>query len=367
MPRVKLKGLNIRRNKAGTWYVSLRATGKLLLSAKCEREQLDAMMAGPDFLHAYSTAERKRRREYAAGTFGALAERWREGRSFKALKPRTQSDYAKVLLFLDRAYDYSAADIETADVVEMRDLAAELKGDKFSDFVIAVISAVFRDALEAGLMKDNPAKGVRRLYKANKDANRRWTEDEWSKAYAISPAHLRAVLAIARHCGLRGQDIARLTWENYRPDPDMGKVLAFRPQKNGDKVGEIAIGVPAELRSLLDAMKAGDGTVQPASNAPICRNSLGKAYPTENAMRKAWQDFKASDAFKSALPGSSDLTLHGLRVTFASELRESGFTDREVADMLGDMSEGMGKRYSRGAEMRKTSVRVFKRRAGNSQ
>jgi predicted transcriptional regulator len=48
-------------------------------------------------------------------------------------------------------------------------------------------------------------------------------------------------------------------------------------------------------------------------------------------------------------------------VTFASELRESGFSDREVADVLGDLSESMGKHYSRGAEMRKTSVRVFKR------
>ncbi|NGP19151.1 tyrosine-type recombinase/integrase [Devosia aurantiaca] len=161
---------------------------------------------------------------------------------------------------------------------------------------------------------------------------------------------------------MRGQDIARLTWANYRADPDMGKVLAFVPRKNGGKVGEITIGVPAELRSLLDAMKAGDGTVQPAGNAPICRNSRGKAYPTENAMRQVWQQVKLSEAFKAALPDGQDLTLHGLRVTFASELRESGFSDREVADMLGDLSEGMGKRYSRGAEMRKTSLRVHQRR-----
>src|SRR5690606_35114661 len=189
-----------------------------------------------------------------------------------------------------------------------------------------------------------------------------WKHTEWETAYSLAPAHLRPVLAIAKHCGLRGQDIAVLKWENYRLDPGMGKVLAVALRKNGKDVGEITIGVPSELRSLLDAMRAGDGTVQPASNAPICRNSLGKAYPSENAMRKVWQDFKATDAFKAALPDSSDLTLHGLRVTFASELRESGFSDREVTDMLGDLSEGMGKRYSRGAEMRKTSVRVFKQR-----
>lgn len=363
MPRVKLKGLNIRRNKTGKWYVSLRATGKLLLSASGTREELDLLMEGADFLHAYSTAERKRQRQYAAGTFGALAERYRASKGFLSLAERTRDDYAKVLHFLDRCADYSVDMIETADVVEMRDIAAAEKGEKFSDFVIAVMSNVFRDAMETGLMKSNPAKGVRRLYKASNDANRRWSEKEYRAAYSLAPVHLRPVLAIAKHCGLRGQDIAALTWENYRTDPDMGKVLAFVPKKNGKMVGEIAIGVPAALRSLLDAMKAGDGTVQPATNAPICRNSLGKAYPSENAMRQVWQQMKLSDEFKNALPDGADLTLHGLRVTFGSELRESGFSDREVADMLGDMSEGMGKRYSRGAEMRKTSVRVFKKLA----
>ncbi|KKB09368.1 hypothetical protein VE26_05355 [Devosia chinhatensis] len=361
---MKLKGLNIRKNSAGTWYVSLRSTGKLLAKAK-SRDELDAILEGPDFLHAYSTAERKRRKVYSAGTLGALVERYKAGRRWAKLATRTKADYDKVLLYLDPLFEDNAAEYETVDIVEARDSAAADKGDKFSDFVLAVLSAVFSDALEAGLIKANPVLGVARLYKANKDANRRWSADEWEKAFMASPDHLRPVLAIAKHCGLRGQDIARLRWENYRTDPDMGKVLAFIPRKNGDKVGEITIGVPAELRKLLDAMKAGDGVVQPASNAPICRNSLGKAYPSENAMRQVWQQVKLSDAFRKALPNSHDLTLHGLRVTFSSELRESGFTDREVADMLGDLSEGMGKRYSRGAEMRKTSIRVHKKRVQN--
>jgi integrase len=373
---VKLKGLNTRQNKAGVWYVSLRSNGTLLGKAP-DRATLQKLMDTPAFLSAYANAQQKKERSYAAGTFGALVARYQKSQDWLSLAPRTRSDYQGALNFLETAYTYNAAEIELADVVELRDQAAEERNAKFSDFIIAVMSAVFRFGCEAGLMKTNPARGVRRLYKASADANRRWSTEEWQTAYRLAPANLRTVLLIARHCGLRGQDIAALTWDNYRDDPDMGKVLAFVPKKNGNKVGELTIGVPEALRSVLDAMKAGDGVVQPASNAPICRNSLGKKYPTENAMRKAWQDMKASKAFEAAFKSNvltedgddtgvlvaRELTLHGLRVTFSSELREQGFSDREVADMLGDLSEGMGKRYSRGAQMRKTSVRVHQKRA----
>lgn len=365
MPNVKLKGLNIRKNRVGKWYVSLRATGEQLGTAP-DRAALDVLMGTPTFLSAYARAyKRGKKVVHAAGTLGALIEWYRSKPRYTDLAERTKADYLKAEIFLEESLDYAAGSIEKADIVELRDQAAEEHNDKFSDHLLAFMSAVFSEACERGKMKDNPVLGVRRLYKANADTNRRWKDTEWKAASAAAPAHLRSVLGIARHCGLRGQDIAVLTWDNYRDDADMGKVLAFIPRKNGEKVGEITIGVSDALRSLLDAMKAGDGVVKPAANSPICRNSLGKKYPSENAMRKAWQDFKASDAFKAALPGSSDLTLHGLRVTFSSELREQGFSDREVADMLGDLSEGMGKRYSRGAEMRKTSVRVFQRRAKN--
>lgn len=360
---MKLKGLNIRKNKVGKYYISWRATGELL-GIVGEKAAVQPLLDTPDFLAKYArAAKRDRRIVHAEGTLGALIEWYKTTPRYTGLAERTRADYLKAENFLEESLDYVVGSIEKADIVELRDQAAEEHNDKFSDHLLAFMSAAFSEACERGKMKENPVIGVRRLYKANVGANRRWTAPEWKAAYAASPAHLRAVLAIAKHCGLRGQDIAVLTWANYRDDDDMGKVLAFTPRKNGDKVGEITIGVPAGLRSLLDAMKAGDGVVQPASNAPICRNSLGKQYPSENAMRKAWQDFKASLAFKAAVPTGIDLTLHGLRVTFASELREAGFDDRTVADMLGDLSQGMGRRYGRGAEMRKTSVRVFKKLA----
>lgn len=357
---MKLKGLNVRRNSAGKWYVSLRRTGALLGSAP-DRKALDRLMASPAFLEAYTHAtQAKTKRSYAAGTLGALIDWYKTRTRYTRLADRTKADYLKAERFLEPCASYAVAEIVKADIVELRDQAAEEHNPAFAGHLLAFMSAVFSEASEAGKMDANPALGVRRLYKANPEANRCWTAAEWQTVLGIAPASLVPVLAIARWAGLRGQDIAVLTWSSYRDDPEMGKVLAFVPRKNGAKVGEMVIGVRAELRAILDPLARG---VLPS--APICRNSLGKRFPSENAMRQVWQGFKASEAFTAALPDSGDLTLHGLRVTFSSELREAGFSDREIADMLGDLSESMGKRYARGARMRKTSERVH-RAMGNA-
>lgn len=365
MPKVKLSGLNIRRNSTGKWYVSIRATGTALISAfEGTRDDLTRAMSADGFLDAYSIGKKaKKKRVYPDGTFGALIDWYETRTAWTDLAARTKADYIKARDFLDPVFGYIAHEVTGDDVIEMRNRAAETRYAKFSNDVIAYMSAVFREAKDDRRVPTNPALGVKRLYKgASKEANRAWKPHEWEAVMRIVPGHLRAPLAIARWSGLRGQDIAVLQWANYREDADLGKALVFTPHKNGGKVGEITVGVVDQLRAVLDPVHSAG--VLPS--APICRNSLGKRYPSDNAMRKAWQDFKASEAYERALPASADLTLHGLRVTFASELRENGFTDREIADMLGDLSESMGKRYARGARMRKTSVRVQKRMAGGA-
>lgn len=355
---MKLKGLNTRKNSAGIWYTSHRASG-ILLGKADSREALAALMETPEFLQAYVLAKTgKKKITYPDGTFGALVDWYQTRPAWTDLADRTRADYQKALNFIEPAYGYSKNEIELSDVIELRDQAADEHHLKFSDTVIAVMSAVFRTACNAGKMKSNPALGAERLYKADKSANRAWRPEEWETVLRLAPAHLRAPLAIARWAGLRGQDLAVIKWESYRDDPEMGKALVFVPLKNGEAVGEVTVGVLPQLRAVLDAMS--DGVLP---SAPICRNSLGMIYPSPNALRKVWQDFKASKVFMAALPDSSDLTLHGLRVTMASELRDNGFSNRAIADALGDLSESMGQRYSRGAEQRKTSVRVFEKMA----
>ena len=254
MPKVKLSGLNIRQNKTGKWYVSYRKSGTALVSGfDGSREDLARHLESTDFLNAYTVARQaKRKRVYPAHTFGWLID-WYETRdAWKNLAERTKADYRKARDFLEPTFPISYIEITGDDVLEMRDRAAAARYLKFSNDVVAYMSAVFREAKDARKMADNPAHGIKRLYKASESANRAWKQHEWDTVWAIAPAHLRKPLALARWVGMRGQDVAVVLWSAYRDDHDLGRAIAFTPLKNGDKVGEIEIGAVPQLRAVLD-------------------------------------------------------------------------------------------------------------------
>lgn len=146
---------------------------------------------------------------------------------------------------------------------------------------------------------------------------------------------LRQVIGRELLTGMRGLDMPTLMHADIKIIPNLGKAVLFDAEK---KVEFVPVVVIPELDAI---MAEGEKTA-----VTVVTNSLGKPFPTEYAMHKAWQDFKAKNTFKTALPESSDLTLHGLRVTYSSELRDLGFANCEIADAIGDKSESMGGDYS---------------------
>ncbi|MBG6211573.1 hypothetical protein IWQ49_006261 [Labrenzia sp. EL_126] len=356
MATVKLKGLKITRGRNGSFYVYLRATNERLIEGFTgSREDLNLAMSDPDFLHKYSVKLKKkqapRKVKVMRGSLAAMIEKYQQKSRWTDLRPRTQKDYQKALDWLHgviddeniRVVDYQVSELTTGVLAELRDSAAESRYPKFSNTLLAVLSAAFETGKEYDLAEKNPIVGLRRLYKEgqNKDANRRWTKIEYQtvmRLLAEDPTRkgLRKVIGLGRLAGMRGQDMPTLMHTDIKIVPNLGKAILFDAEKNGEFV-------PVVVIPELDAILAeGEKTA-----VTVVTNSLGKPFPTENAMRKAWQDFKAKKTFKTALPESSDLTLHGLRVTYSSELRDLGFANREIADAIGDKSESMGGHYSR--------------------
>lgn len=344
MTKVRLKGLSIYQRR-GKWYVYYRHNGRALIQGfEGTRDDLNKEIEKPAFFAAYAeVADQPKAKGF--GTLGGLIDFYKTKKKWKKLAPRTQADYQKVFDWLEAKGQMKTLvkTIKPKHMVLTRDKAAEDKYLKFSNDALSVLSAAFKTGITydyAGLTV-NPVRDIERLKpdEMSKSANRRWTKQEWDKTWQIVPPHIRPVLALAKHAGMRGQDIAVLRWDNITEASDGVKFLRYKTLKN--KV-DVCLIVGKELQSALD--------MEEKTTLTICKNSLGRPFPSENAMRKAWQDFKASPIFDKSIPTGADLTLHGLRVTFASELKERGFSNQEIARALGDKTERMGGHYSRGAD-----------------
>ncbi|MTH96535.1 tyrosine-type recombinase/integrase [Roseibium sp. RKSG952] len=350
MTKVRLKGLSVYQRR-GKWYAYIRANRKALVKGfEGSRADLDKHLSTPAILKLYGElAEQPKQRGF--GTLGGLFEYYKTKDRWKNLAPRTQADYQKVMDWLsDKGrFKTPVISITPADMAKTRDRAAEDRYPKFSNDALACLSAAFAVGVEYGYagLTVNPVLGIRRAHKNSKSANRRWTVAEWSGVWRIASPHLRPVLALAKWAGMRGQDIAVLRWDNITRIGEHGSFIEYTALKNGE---DCLIAVLPDLDAALQSEKKATLT--------ICKNSRGRPYPSENAMRKAWQDFKASAVFKEAVPTGSDLTLHGLRVTYASELEELGFSDEDKAKAIGDKSASMGKHYGRDAAKVKFALRV---------
>ena len=123
-------------------------------------------------------------------------------------------------------------------------------------------------------------------------------------------------------------------------------MLAFHARKNGER--HFAI-VGAALADYLSGEDHDSGF--------LCINSLGRPWKSENSLQRSSSDYLT----RLARDGISEpgLTLHGLRVTFASAIKRAGGDDRMVADAIGDRSISMGARYTRHVEKEGNIARVF--------
>ena len=106
--------------------------------------------------------------------------------------------------------------------------------------------------------------------------------------------------------------------------------------------------MPATLKSILDQ-------APPSSASTLAVNSRGQSW-TEDGFRTSWRKLRLS--LEAAGKVQSDLTIHGLRHTVATILREEGFDERTIADALGQKSESMARHYSRDADLTRIMTTV---------
>jgi integrase len=350
--RVRLEGLKIARNPRGRYYVYIRATGEpILRNFAGTREDLLHRLAEPDMLGLYNARRPRAARAYPEYTLGWLVA-WfldPERPEFRELSKTTQDEYRDRLGWLELEYDAPLRTITQAALYAVRDKCAADKWPAYADKMMTALSSMFEAAVKRQKIPNNPAKGIERVYKPNRNANREWRPEEWTVVMERARPHLKTAYMIARYAGYRSQSIVRISWTDYQDDPTFGKCFRLTHRKNDEQHW---VPVELELQAYLAALKIR------TPDGPIALRHNGKPWESAEQLQKQSSNFLTALARKGLVgPG---LTEHGLRATFAAaRKREVGANDSQVAAALGDRDTRMGAHYTRHVENEIKVIQAF--------
>lgn len=224
-----------------------------------------------------------------------------------AKAPRTQKDNLKELKQLRSVFgEMHPSEITTMHCQQYLDLRGKSSKTQ-ANHEIALLSHIFRKAMQWGIVDRNPVKGVE---KHKIKARDRYVEDwELDEFLSVATAFIKAWVEFKMITGLRQGDILALPLNSLREDG-----IAVKTSKTGRR--GIIPWVP-ELRKAVDALKAcntkqGLTLVCDRSGKPLNDSAFQNRWGT--CMRKALAETELTERF----------TEHDLRARHATIVDDEG-------------------------------------------
>lgn len=308
---------------------------------------LTATPGTPEFIAQWQAAEAKVAKAPAAkhGSLGLVIDAYRQSNDFATLGRDTRKEYDRYLSLLRRMSELVMNEIASPDVVRIRDNLHKSRNRTAANKCMAVLSILFAFAVERGWADRNPVTGVKKVKapKGTKYKNRPWSKTELDTIKDRLPARLALPFTIARWTGLRIGDIISLRTELY----DGSSIRRYTSKR------DVLVSTPV-ARPLKEALDSRPD----AKSEFICLNSRGQPWTLDGFQTSFFKEIRRLEKEDVIGPG---LTLHGLRHTVATELRELGFDPRTIADMLGQKSTSMAEHYSRSADLQEKLKPVIKK------
>jgi integrase len=330
MALVKIRGVKAYVSK-GTTYAYHRASGTRLIASYGS----SAFLAELD---AVSRKHTKTTESTRPGTWGALVVAYKTSPKFLSeLKARTRSDYDKVFAWLSDLDTMPLTDWSRGFSTQLRDKAYDRGGWHFANEVLTATGSAFTWGWERQMVEEHPVRGVKRLKrpKGQRRANRPWRDEEWALVTAIAAPHLLAPILLCGVLGWReGEVVSR-----PRTDYDQSKETIQRVSSKSGKL--VKTSAP---RIVADALNA----LLPHDAITLLVNSRGRPWTEDGFRASVFAFIGWLEEHKLVGPG---LTVHGLRHTCATRMKELGIPKELRMEMLGQSSEGMAEWYSRDADM----------------
>lgn len=284
----------------------------------------------PEFHASYAEAWASRLRA-RTDTLQHVFDEFRTSPDFSALAPRTQKDYSKHLLALEREFgDMPLVALEDrrarGEIHSWRDRLAT-KSRRQADYAFAILARTLSWAKNRGMVTVNPCERGGRVYRPER-SGQVWTFEQETAFIAAAPKHVSAALTLALWTGQRQGDLLRLRWRDYRDG-----VIRLKQSKTGMRV---EIPVAPALQDVLERIRPAGLSSHPDGDGDqtILRTERGTPW-TEGGFRASWR--------KACIrAGIAGLSFHDLRGTAVTRLAQAGCSVPEIATITGHSLKDVG-------------------------
>ena len=270
-------------------------------------------------------------KKWAAKTsFAALIADYRESDRWAGLKPRTRSDYEKVLIYIEEK-------IGSRDVRAFTrpDAIAAQKANshriRFANYVVQILVVLMEHAIDIGWVKDNPAKGVKALKtpEHKKQMHVPWPDWAVDLFREKVSGQARLIFEIGVGTVQRPGDWVAFCWGDYD-----GENLSLRQNKT-DK--PLILPCTRQLKEALDCERAG------LEATPIAARPI---LTTKGGGRMSYRYMAQIMLKERKRLGLEAYDLHALRYRGVMELAWAGCDDDEIASYSGHATKEMIAKYA---------------------
>jgi integrase len=261
-----------------------------------------------------------------------VIEQYKRSSAWAGLAQPTRTSYQRAFEVLKPLADMPLVEIDRPFIVALREEKVFPKrGRWMANYVVTVLSMLFEYAIDRGWTKTNPADGIKRIKRDKKlaRANRPWSEAECRIVIERAPPHLRIPIYVRR---LRKADVLTVTRAAVRDG-----MISVTTSKR-----QVPVAVPIHP-VLADAL-----ATAPASDAvQLAVTSKGRPW-TESGFNSTFGKF--IDRLEAEGLVGPGLTMHGLRHTLGTRLREVTADLDLIRRILGQQTLSMAQHYSETAD-----------------
>ena len=268
------------------------------------------------------------------GTFAALVEAYQDSPEWKALSPRTRTEWERHYRFVVASWGLlQVRGVEPRHVFALRDARAETPAD--ANNLLGALSALLGWSVPRGWRRENPCREVPKLKKGEGYAPWPWETIEHFEKEARRDLWHAAALAL--YSGQRLSDVLKMKWSDIADG-----LIAVRQNKTGKSLW---IPVHRRLAEILAEI--------PRTSVYVLTNTRGRPW-TAMGFKASWGAELNREIMKEMR--ERRLVFHGLRKSAVVTLLEAGATDAEVAAITGQSRE-MVAHYSRQVNQRQSRGR----------